>query len=315
MIKQGLPVVLIVDDEKSNLMILSDLLRDKVKIVLAKSGQQAIDKASEIRPDLILLDVVMPDMDGFDTIIELKKINSIRSVPVIFISALNDVESESKGLELGACDYIHKPFHADIVQARIKIHLKLVEQRRLLERLANIDPLTSIGNRRKFNERLKEAWQQSKQNQHFLSLVMIDIDFFKQYNDSFGHASGDIVLENVAKALENQINTDVDLVARYGGEEFVLILPNKTKIKAMEIVQSCRQAIKDLEIPHPRQDQINYITVSMGGVICIPSNDPKASADAVLRFADQLLYQAKQEGRNKVVWGEINIEPIDSLNS
>ncbi len=297
------PTILIVDDEKQNLKILSDLLRQEAKIVLAKDGKQALQKVRLLNPDLILLDVVMPGMDGFAVIRELKQQYETSSIPVMFISGLNDVESESKGLELGACDYVYKPFHSDIVRARVRLHLKLVQQRNILEKLANIDPLTSIANRRLFFDRLDQDWSYCQQYGLPLSLVMVDIDYFKLYNDTFGHAAGDAVLEKVARALSTCLDNNVELLARYGGEEFVILLPGKSSREALATVQSCWRAVEDLKIPHKRKDGLHYITVSMGGVVC----SPKAYSGSMkaLEEADSLLYQAKLEGRNRVKWESI----------
>ncbi|ADZ93369.1 diguanylate cyclase domain-containing protein [Marinomonas mediterranea] len=303
MISKELPTVLIVDDEKNNLRILSDLLRDEVHVILAKDGQQAIAKARQMKPDIILLDVIMPGMDGFSVISELKRLPETSSIPVIFVSALSDADSEANGLKLGACDYIHKPFHADIVKARVQLHLKLLQQRYLLERLSNIDPLTSIANRRKFDGHLKETWLQSQEKRASFALVMIDIDYFKQYNDTFGHAAGDIVLEKVASAISSNIDSENDLIARYGGEEFVLILSEKDEDQVQKLTEACWVAIKDLKIPHSREDDIEYVTVSMGGVYCLPefTLEPTKALDK----ADQLLYKAKQQGRNRVLWSRM----------
>lgn len=298
-----IPTILIVDDEKQNLKILSDLLRQEARIVLAKDGKQALQKARSLNPDLILLDVVMPDMDGFSVMRELKQEYETSSTPVMFISGLNDVENESKGLELGACDYIYKPFHGDVVKARVRLHLKLVQQRNMLEQLANIDPLTSIANRRLFFDRLEQDWQHCQQYGLPLSLVMVDIDFFKQYNDTFGHAAGDTVLEKVASALGACLDSSVELLARYGGEEFVILLPGKSSRDAWATVQSCWRAVQDLQIPHQREDGLSHITVSMGGIACVPKTHPGSMK--ALEEADHLLYQAKLEGRNRVKWETI----------
>ncbi|TDO97479.1 diguanylate cyclase domain-containing protein [Marinomonas balearica] len=301
MISKERPTVLIVDDEKSNLRILSDILREDVSVILAKDGRQAIAKARQMKPDLMLLDVVMPGMDGFSVISELKRLPETSSIPVIFVSALSDVDSEANGLRLGACDYIHKPFHADIVKARVQLHLKLLQQRSMLERLSNIDPLTSVANRRKFDESLKVTWEQSQEQKFPFALVMIDVDYFKQYNDTFGHAAGDAVLEKVAAAIESCIDPEDDLVARYGGEEFVLVLTKKDEECTQRLTKACWNAVKELNIPHLREDSIEHITVSMGGVYCSP--DSTSEPLEALGEADQLLYKAKQNGRNCILWG------------
>lgn len=298
-----IPTILIVDDEKQNLKILSDLLRPDAKVVLAKDSKQALHKARSLNPDLILLDVMMPEVDGFAVMKELKHDSETSAIPVIFITGLNNVESESKGLELGACDYIYKPFHTDIVKARVHLHLKLVQQRKMLEQLANIDPLTSIANRRLFFERLEQDWQHCREYGLPLSLVMVDIDYFKQYNDTFGHAAGDRVLEDVASALGHELDGGVDLLARYGGEEFVMLLPGKNCRDANLAAKASWQLVQALQIHHQRRDKFPFVTVSMGGITCTPKSF--SSPIKALEEADQLLYQAKLDGRNRINWNEI----------
>lgn len=229
--------VLVIDDEKINLKIISGILRDEVDVVLAKSGEQGIRKAIEYQPDLILLDVLMPEMDGFETMMKLRHDVRTCAIPVIFITALNDASHEEKGLLLGASDYIQKPLHTTIVQARIRLHLELVKQRSMLERLAHIDPLTSLANRRKYKDVLTSEWQQAISEQKPMSIVVIDIDDFKQYNDCHGHASGDKVLQQVANVLSEHFYHDKGLVARYGGEEFVVLLPDCDQDTATEFAK------------------------------------------------------------------------------
>lgn len=296
------PKVLVVDDEKANLKILSDLLQDEAQIHLAKCGEQALQKAERLKPDLILLDVIMPDLDGFEVIRRLKEDVNTKMIPVIFVTGLSDLSFEEKGLNLGACDYILKPFHSIIVKARVKLHLQLVKQRQMLERLALIDPLTAIANRRKYEEMLDIEWRAAMRANSQLSIAMIDIDNFKLFNDTFGHAAGDEVLEKVARMLSEQFSRARDFVARYGGEEFVVILPNTDKEGAQSIANRCRFAIENMAISHP-ESLHKCVTISMGGVSIVPSMN--VTRDSVLAKADQLLYKAKQLGRNKVVWDEI----------
>lgn len=292
--------VLIIDDEKTNLKILSDILRDEVEIVLAKNGPQGIRKAGEFAPDLILLDVVMQDMDGFEVINHLKHDAATCAIPVIFITSLGDVSHEEKGLLLGACDYIQKPFHAAVVLARIKLHLQLARQRIMLEKLANIDPLTSVANRRRYNEVMHREWRVAMRNKSELSLVMVDIDNFKQFNDRHGHAIGDKILQEVAMQLTAQLKRPRDLVARYGGEEFVILLPEINKKGSMDVMESCRRAIETLQLEKPYSDAKHKVTVSIGGVTCQPSMNTRP--EDALKLADDMLYLAKHQGKNRVLW-------------
>lgn len=300
--KSAKPNVLIVDDEKSNLKILSDILKEEANILIAKNGTQALQKACEAQPTLILLDVVMPDMDGFDVITELKNDKRTHAIPVIFITGLSDVAHEEKGFTLGACDYIQKPFHASIVKARVKLHLQLARQRQMLEELAHIDPLTSLANRRKFKQVLEYEWSAARREKSCLTILMIDIDKFKPYNDNYGHPMGDEVILRVGRMLSNQFNRPRDFVARYGGEEFVVLLPNTPGEQVQDKMQECCDAVRSLEIVH-EYSELGVVTVSIGGVSCHPCEEID-EAQAV-EAADAHLYLAKGSGRNCIRWQQL----------
>ena len=292
--------VLIIDDQKSNLKILSDILRDEVELFLAQDGEQGIRKAIEFSPDLILLDVVMPGINGFEVIRRLKQDPVTYLIPVIFITSLNDVTHEEQGLLLGACDYINKPFHAAVVLARVKLHLQLSRQRVMLEQLANIDPLTGVANRRKYQEVLTQQWRDACRRRSCLSLVMIDVDNFKLYNDHYGHAAGDRVLQQVALTLSAELRRPFDFIARYGGEEFVILLPDTPHDDSYRIIEGCREAVLQLDMPH--QAAAGRLTISAGGYSCWPEQADEMVAAFALKQADDLLYQAKRQGKNRVLW-------------
>ncbi|MCY7295639.1 GGDEF domain-containing response regulator [Alteromonas sp. a30] len=297
------PTILLVDDEKANLKILTDLLKPNAKTLVAKSGAQALQKAKDLFPDIILLDVVMPDMDGFEVIKKLKSDPSTQSIPVIFITGLTDVNFEEKGLELGACDYIQKPFHAAIVRARVQLHLQLLRQRRMLEELALIDPLTTIANRRKFEQVIDIELRSAMRTGEPLSIAVIDIDFFKQFNDTAGHSAGDMALAEVANGIQSQLKRPRDFVARIGGEEFVVVLPNTDSVSADMLLNQCRSAVASLKIPHPTATPYQVVTISSGGITCKPSS--LSDKDDILNRADNMLYEAKNTGRNQVLWDEL----------
>ncbi|MFT5298844.1 MAG: diguanylate cyclase (GGDEF)-like protein [Colwellia sp.] len=292
--------ILVIDDEKANLKILSELFKSKVNIILAKNGTQGIEKIIKFKPDLILLDIIMPGMSGFEVIMQLKKNEETSAIPVIFITGLTDVVDESQGLALGACDYIQKPFHIDIVRARVDLHLKLAEQRTQLEQLANLDSLTCVPNRRKFYEMFDLEWKMSVREKTPLSQIMIDIDYFKQYNDQYGHAAGDQALKKVAQVIFKQLKRPFDFVARYGGEEFAVLLPNTPAEDAFNIMESCRQAVEDLKIEHGKNTVSKYLTISIGGVNSFPTQ--LMCSAATFKLADDMLYKAKGKGRNCAVW-------------
>jgi PleD family two-component response regulator len=215
--------VLIVDDMVSNIEILSGVLGSEYDVLFATSGKDALDIAHDQTPDLILLDVVMPDMDGYEVCAKLKADEKTRDIPVIFVTAMDQEEDESKGLNAGVIDYITKPVRSSIVKARVRNHLELKRYRDLLKELSTVDGLTGIPNRRRFDEVLESEWRRARRNQTPLSLLLMDIDFFKAYNDHYGHVAGDDCLRQLAKGLAEIVRRPADLVARYGGEEFVLL--------------------------------------------------------------------------------------------
>jgi diguanylate cyclase (GGDEF)-like protein len=291
--------ILVIDDEKINLKIISDMLSGDVHVMLAKSGEQGIRKAIEYQPDLILLDVVMPDLDGFETMNRLRHDARTSAIPVIFITALDDASHEEKALLMGASDYIQKPLHTNIVQARVRLHLQLVKQRKMLEELANIDPLTALANRRKYQEVIVQEWQAAIHNHDCISLLVIDIDNFKQYNDCYGHATGDSVLKQVASVLANQV-LDKGLVARYGGEEFVILLPSYSQDESIEIARVCMQNVESLNLLYSHEEFTGKVTVSVGGATARPNASCKI--DDFFDMADEMLGLAKKSGKNKILW-------------
>ncbi len=292
--------VLIADDEQLNRKVLTDILKSDYRVILAKNGCQALDKAVAHQPDLILLDIIMPGHDGFEVLYRLKAKSESQDIPVIFISALDSEADEEKGLLLGASDYISKPFRHTLVKARIDNHMQMVRQRKLLEELANLDGLTNISNRRCFENGLDIEWSRAKRRQSPLSLAMIDVDHFKQYNDNYGHGGGDVVLRSVAKTLKSALKRPSDIVARYGGEEFVIILPDTDQAGAIELMKKLQQAIVSLAIPHAYSETSDVVTVSVGVATTTPDDGTKANS--LLLRADEALYHAKQHGRNKVIW-------------
>lgn len=303
--------VLVVDDEKQNRELLTELLKDDCKIILAKNGMQALERAHELQPDLILLDVMMPEMDGHEVIQRLKADDTTRHIPVIFVSALDSPDDEECGLDLGAVDYITKPFHPSIVRKRVRNHLESVHHRCLLENLAKIDSLTEIANRRRYDESLEKEWRRCARINAPLSLAVIDVDHFKSYNDHLGHASGDQVLRAIARALNAFVSRPGDLAARYGGEEFVLLLPNTPAEAACLLGEKIRIAIAQLALPHPASSAAPFVTISLGGITAWPHGgdvDPKFFLEA-----DAALYAAKAEGRNRSFWRQADDQFTESV--
>ena len=292
--------LLIVDDEKRNRSLLTELLQGDYRIILAKNGEQALERAREHHPDLILLDVLMPDRDGYAVIRELKNDDQTRDIPVIFVTALDSAGDEERGLELGAVDYISKPFNPAIVRVRIRNHLQSVQQRRLLEQLAMLDSLTGIPNRRRFTKVFEQEWRRGMRDGTPISLIVVDVDHFKAYNDTYGHAAGDEVLRLIARTLQDALRRPGDFVARYGGEEFVILLPGITSEGAMAPAEQARAGIEALDIPHAVSTVAARVTISQGGATCRPA-EGNTEPD-LFRLADSYLYVAKHAGRNRVAW-------------
>lgn len=292
--------ILIVDDEKMNLKVLADLLKDEYAPVLARSGAQALQHTfGNSPPDLILLDVIMPDMGGYEVIKAVKNNDETKNIPVIFVTALNSTEDEELGLRLGAVDYIIKPYSPPIVKMRVRNHLRLAHQNKLLDQLAYLDGLTEISNRRRFEDFFEKEWKRSVRHKTDFSLAMIDVDFFKQYNDHYGHAMGDIALQKIAKALENVIKRPGDLIARYGGEEFVMMLPETNAEAAMVVADRSLENIKKLDIAHHYSQAASHISISIGVVTL--SGDGQTTPAMLMEIADDNLYRAKQNGRNQTI--------------
>lgn len=422
---QQMPVVLVVDDTPANLTLMRNILEpEHYKVLLATSGEQALGLLHKILPDLILLDIMMPGLDGFETIRQIKALPGGQDIPVIFVTAKSEVEDIVRGFELGAVDYITKPIQRLETLARTRTHLKLqhllriermhseqiraiidnisdcvlvvnqlgaivsanpatehlfgfaeeqlcqknmaelldyngptagfidilrdpkhpdpwwhhpqgqsrsnnrfpieisvremvTDERRfvvviqdislhrneidLLHHLSETDPLTNINNRRHFEILLAQSWRQCQRNQQPYSLVFIDIDHFKDFNDHYGHQEGDNCLQQVANALQNGLPRAVDSVSRYGGEEFVVILSDTTADGAMTVAESLRAKVEALNIPHGYSNH-GQITISLGIATCrFDQADPGIrNAKALLKMADNALYMAKSEGRNLV---------------
>ena len=292
--------LLIVDDDKQNRLLLTELFDGQYKIIQAKNGMQALERARTHAPDLILLDVLMPEMDGMAVIRELKRDDATRHIPVIFVTALHSPADEERGLDLGAVDYIAKPFHPSITRVRVRNHLQIVHQRRLLEQIAALDGLTGIPNRRRFDEALAREWSRCQRSGLPLSLIIADVDQFKQYTDTLGHAAGDRVLQEVASALGQCARRPGDLAARYGGEEFVLLLPETDAAQAQQLANELLQRVAARNLAHPASSAATRVSLSLGGVTTIPVMDEVALN--FFRRADAALYQAKAQGRNRWCW-------------
>lgn len=305
-------VILIVDDNPINLSVLTQALSTVgYQVRVAVDGETALEQLDYELPDLILLDVQMPGIDGFATCQQLKNNPLTHDIPVIFMTALADTENKVKGLAAGAVDYITKPFQQEELLARVKVHLKLrflvkklaeqatalEEANQKLEQLANVDGLTQVPNRRRFDQYLSQEWSRMQREQQPLSLILCDVDYFKLYNDNYGHQAGDDCLRNVAQAINHALKRPTDLIARYGGEEFAVLLPNTTTSGAIQVAQLLRLEIHKLEIAHARSQVSSYVTLSLGVATMTPS--PELSSAKLIAAADEALYEAKKHGRDR----------------
>ncbi len=290
--------VLIVDDETVNIKVLVATL-DQYDCVVAKSGEKALCIAAAPNPpDIILLDVNMPGIDGYEVCQNLKNDSVTKNIPVIFITVKGTVEEETKGLELGAVDYIAKPFSPSIVKARVANHIELKQQRDLLASLNLTDALTGIANRRRFDDSLDYVWNTAIRSKSELSLILIDIDSFKAVNDHGGHVYGDECLRKIATALNNCVQRSMDVVARYGGEEFAVILPNTDRDTASRLAEKMRACVVETQINHPDTDKGPYVTISLGVESMLPL--PDMTPQSLIEKADSNLYKAKHAGKNQV---------------
>ncbi|WP_045218186.1 diguanylate cyclase domain-containing protein [Desulfonatronum thioautotrophicum] len=291
--------ILIVDDEPVNIELIANIFENKHDVLFAVNGEQALQLAATTAPDVILLDVVLPGMDGFELCSRLKADPLTQDIPVIFITGLGDIAAETKGLEMGAMDYIAKPINPPVVRMRVNNQIELKRARDQLAQLAATDGLTGLANRRRFDEMLAQEHARHIRSKVILTLIMLDIDHFKLFNDTYGHVRGDDCLRSVAGVVQASLHRATDLAARYGGEEFACILPNTHSEKgAQAVAERIRQGVADLKIAHGNSPTADHVTVSLGVVItrCDQTTTPSGIVDR----ADEQLYRAKSQGRNRV---------------
>ena len=302
--------ILIIDDSLTQADLLRKILSEEYEVTVTHSSEAGLDLAVNGDFSLILLDVVMPEMDGFDLLKKLREGILTRYTPVILITSLSDVESEERGLALGAVDYIRKPFRDAIIRARVNTHIKLYQYRLQVERMAMVDQLTGVANRRRYDLCCHTKWQDAVRLGVPISLCMFDIDKFKIYNDTFGHPAGDKVIAEVAHTVNGLLRRNTDFFARYGGEEFVAILLGNDSFSAYKHLKDVCRAVEARRIPH-NPEVCPWVTVSVGGVTVVPKDSD--SYDTYLQIADTMLYDAKRFGRNQVVWSNEHMEQLREM--
>ena len=297
-------VLLIDDSEEIHDRVSACLADEPVELSCTLSSDAGLTAAAQDLPDLILLDVEMDCSDGFHTCKQLKGDPATSDIPVVFLTGGNAMEQKVQGLELGAVDYVTKPFAMPELRARVRAALRTKHLMDLLAKRALIDGLTGLANRACLEQRLSQELSLSRRTKRPLACVLADVDHFKKVNDTYGHAFGDEVLRSVAQTLVSGCRTE-DLVARYGGEEFALLLPNTNGVGAAELAERLRQAIAS--IPVTFRDKPVNVTCSFG-----VSEWPRAVEPSLVEAADKALYQAKQAGRNRVISA---LEPVAGLRA
>jgi len=292
------PKILVVDDQPINIHMINEIFKQDLEVLMATTGRAGIDLCKSQAPDLVILDVMMPDMTGYDVCQALKADPATRDIPVIFLTSLSEERDEIYGFELGAVDFINKPISPIVVKSRVATHLRLKLQTDLLRSIGLTDGMTGIANRRRFDDTLDQQWRTCERDQKPLSLIILDVDFFKPYNDHYGHLMGDQCLKTIARTLEKNIRRPTDLVARYGGEEFACILPTTDSVGALNRALELLKAVRDLKIEHASSDVAPEITISAGVATLIPVRSN--SLVDLLGLADKALYLAKEGGRSQV---------------
>jgi diguanylate cyclase (GGDEF)-like protein len=330
-LSQESPVILIADDDKSFRQLLRRILeREGYTVFEVCDGQQCVEVYETVKPDIVLLDAMMPVMDGFTCCKQLLQVarNNLLSAltsfnadlalgstviarlwertPILMITNLDDEDSVNRAFDVGATDYVTKPIQLTVLRLRLRqllqqaqVYKQLEAANQALQQLVTIDSLTSLANRRRFDDYLHTQWINLVQEEAPLSLILCDIDFFKLYNDKYGHPEGDLCLQKVGHALNQHANKNQNLVARYGGEEFAVIMPHTDIAGAVDIAQTIQAGVRDLQITHHGSTINHYVTLSLGVATMIPTWDLSPS-DLIVK-ADKALYQAKAAGRDRIV--------------
>jgi diguanylate cyclase (GGDEF)-like protein len=308
--------IVIVDDMPDNLRLLAEIIQKRgYKVRPAPNGTRALATIRKEPPSIILLDIMMPDMDGYEVCQQLKADEKTKDIPVIFLSALNEVFDKVKAFKVGGVDYISKPFQVEEVLVRINTHLTIsaqqktlslqneklkkknaiiIEQKEKLELLAAKDFLTDLSNRRDFLEKALQEGERTRRTARPYSIILLDIDYFKKVNDTYGHECGDQVLIKVARSLEKALRAQ-DIVARWGGEEFICLLPETEVDGAQHVAEKIRSTIES------QSNDCSEIPVSITTTLGISVYDDKSSIEECINRADNALYQGKEQGRNQVV--------------
>ena len=292
--------ILIIDDDKLNIIALTRILGSDYTVYFEGTGESGVKAAKMFKPDLIMLDVIMPNMSGFDVIKILKEDEETRDIPVIFLTGRRDVQDEEVGFVLGAVDYITKPFSVGVVKLRVENQLKIVSHMRTIYKISTEDALTCLGNRRHFNNVLDSEWKRSAMAKSHICFMVMDIDHFKKYNDTYGHLSGDAVLRGVADVIRNCVPESSDHISRWGGEEFALVLPESDINDGLLVAEKIRESMENTKFE--LEDNVETsITISIGVHSVVAGEQPDYTLKNFIADTDAALYNAKRQGRNRVV--------------
>jgi diguanylate cyclase (GGDEF)-like protein len=302
---QSWRILLVDDDRVLRLMLRRSLEKEGYCVIEAADGEVCLELAAASSPDLILLDALMPKLDGFDCCAQLLALPGAAHRPILMITGLDDQTSIDRAFDAGATDFITKPVQWPVMRRRVRL---MLEQRRLwleleaantkLRNLALTDSLTGVANRRKFDQELTREWLRASRDRAQLSLIMADLDSFKPYNDFYGHPAGDRCLQAVGEILLASASRPADVVARYGGEEFAVILPNTDLLGAIVVAERIRAAVEALGIAHVRAKQGDRVTISLG--VATAYSDREVVPSALVDRADGMLYRSKSVGGNRV---------------
>lgn len=287
--------ILVVDDDAGTIQWLGRVLGDVGKVRFATRGADAVALARKVTPDLVLLDGQMPGMDGFEVCAKLKADPDFAHVPVIFVTSSHDEAFEVRGFEVGAVDFIRKPVNPTLLLARVRAQLRFKRMTDEMHARATVDVLTGVANRRRFDAALETELNRARRSKEPLSLLFVDVDHFKLFNDRYGHPAGDVCLAAVAKTLVDACLRPADLVARYGGEEFMVLLPATTATGAEEVARRIVAGLSRLALPHDASPTAPHVSVSGG--IATEAKPLPDSASSLIEAADVALYEAKTAGR------------------
>jgi diguanylate cyclase (GGDEF)-like protein len=301
------PLILLIDDELIvRTQIRRFLERENYAIVEASNGQEGVDACKRLRPNMVLVDGMMPLMDGFECCAQLQALPGASHIPVLMITGLDDQTSVDRAFSAGASDYVTKPIHWAVLRQRVRLLIQkfqllrqLEEANQILQHLACVDSLTQLANRRQLDSHLHQEWRRMVREKSPLSLLLCDVDFFKQYNDTNGHPMGDECLRQIARVIETGAKRPGDLASRYGGEEFAVVLPNTPVEGATQVAEAIRVGVKALQISHPDSKVSKYVTLSLGIASILPHQSPQLLSETLITAADKALYHAKAAGRDR----------------